>query len=162
MHDSDECRNHVALSYIASLVTENETRLIHVDTLRKSVGLNIHLKSFDNADDVIYGSAIGKNATVVNAKQHSMHEFVRSGTNLEFIRPSKSQKLQSSRDQSEVATSSLSSLKPSSIDIKVMRAYVISPFTKNLPINLTIPIGVLTLLLKKMFPGFLIIMSISV
>ena len=117
MHDKDECRNHVALSYIASLVTENETRLIHVDTLRKSVGLNINLENFDNADDVIYGSAIGKNATVVNAKQHSMHEFVRSGTNLEFIRPSKSQKLQSSRDQSEVATSSLSFLKPRSIDI---------------------------------------------
>ena len=86
---------HISLSYIASLVRDNETRIIHVDSFELVNDIPICLEKFGNPQEVIYGSAIGRNVTVANPKQHSMHEFTRTGTNID-TRPSKSLKMDSS------------------------------------------------------------------
>lgn len=113
----NEAGKHIRLSYLASLVKDNETRIIHVDSLESVKNIPINLTNFGDPKEVVYGSTIGKSATVANPKQHSMHEFTRSGTNLDF-RPRKVLKPDNSeKDEMDSFTGNTSSTKNQSSEV---------------------------------------------
>ena len=107
----NQAGRHIRLSYLASLVKDNETRIIHVDSLESVKNIPIFLPNFGSPQEVVYGSTIGKSVTVSNPKQHSMHEFTRTGTNLDF-RPRKALKTDmSEKDEMESTIGNTASIK---------------------------------------------------
>ena len=84
---------HFQLSY-ASIITQDNHKILNVDTLNKNQKIR-NFSAFRNANEVVYGSNIGRNKTTINAPLHARAEFTRAGTTVTEVthtRPKKKPK----------------------------------------------------------------------
>ena len=73
-----QVNEHFQLSYV-SIITRDNHKVLNVDSVHQDQPLR-NFAAFDNAETVVYGSAIGRNNFTINPPPHASAEFTRAGT----------------------------------------------------------------------------------